>query len=121
MGDVAGLRGGAQTNAGVMFVGMKDKPESKLSGEQVSQQLRPQLGEVAGAQPIQQRAQESLAGDRQSDAQNQLSLTGGSMAGLSMRVPIQTEVEHKDAHPAWADADVLEAALQTGGGAHGAS
>ncbi|WDD93554.1 efflux RND transporter permease subunit [Burkholderia sp. FERM BP-3421] len=89
--SVAGFTGGAQTNSGFMFVSLKDKSERKLSADQVIQQLRPRLSDVAGARTFLQAAQDIRVGGRQSNAQYQFTLLGDSTADLYKWGPILTE------------------------------
>ncbi|MCM3315030.1 efflux RND transporter permease subunit, partial [Psychrobacillus sp. MER TA 17] len=80
--SVAGFTGGTQTNSGFMFVTLKDRTERKLSADQVIQQLRPRLADVAGASTFLQAAQDIRVGGRQSNAQYQFTLLGDSTADL---------------------------------------
>ncbi|WP_323122185.1 efflux RND transporter permease subunit [Burkholderia alba] len=89
--SVAGFTGGAQTNSGFMFVALKDKSERKLTADQVIQQLRPQLSDVAGARTFLQAAQDIRVGGRQSNAQYQFTLLGDSTADLYKWAPLLTE------------------------------
>ncbi|WP_302074404.1 efflux RND transporter permease subunit [Burkholderia glumae] len=82
--SIAGFRGGRTTNAGFMFVTLKDKRDRRQSADQVIATLRPQLDRVAGAQIFLQAAQDlgGGGGARQSNAQYQFSLFGDSTAEL---------------------------------------
>jgi multidrug efflux pump len=82
--SVAGFTGGSQTNSGFMFVTLKDRTERKLSADQVIQQLRQPLSQVAGARTFLQAAQDIRVGGRQSNAQYQFTLLGDSSAELQM-------------------------------------
>ncbi len=88
---VAGFSGGRATNAGFMFVTLKDKPGRKLSADQVIAQLRPRLARVAGARTFLQAAQDIRVGGRQSNAQYQFTLLGDSTAELYKWGPKLTE------------------------------
>jgi multidrug efflux pump len=88
--SVAGFTGGSQTNSGFMFVTLKDRTERKLSADQVIQQLRQPLSQVAGARTFLQAAQDIRVGGRQSNAQYQFTLLGDSSAELQMG-PLLTE------------------------------
>ncbi|MBU9687310.1 efflux RND transporter permease subunit [Burkholderia gladioli] len=77
--SIAGFRGGRTTNAGFMFVTLKDKQDRKLSADQIIEHLRPQLERVSGAQTFLQAAQDlGGGGGRQTNAQYQFSLYGDS-------------------------------------------
>ncbi len=80
--SVAGFSGGRATNAGFMFVSLKDKPGRKQSADQVIAELRPKLARVAGARTFLQAAQDLRVGGRQSNAQYQFTLFGDSTAEL---------------------------------------
>ncbi|WP_186139820.1 efflux RND transporter permease subunit [Burkholderia gladioli] len=88
---VAGFSGGRATNAGFMFITLKDKPGRKLSADQVIAQLRPRLARVAGARTFLQAAQDLRVGGRQSNAQYQFTLFGDSTAELYQWGPKLTE------------------------------
>ncbi|AGK48076.1 multidrug resistance protein MdtC [Burkholderia thailandensis MSMB121] len=110
--DVAGFTGGAQTNSGFMFVALKDKPQRKLSADQVIQQLRPQLADVAGARTFLQAAQDIRAGGRQSNAQYQFTLLGDSTAELYKWGPILTEALQKRPELADVNSDQQQGGLE---------
>ncbi|CAJ6179866.1 multidrug resistance protein mdtC [Burkholderia pseudomallei] len=110
--NVAGFTGGAQTNSGFMFVALKDKPQRKLSADQVIQQLRPQLAEVAGARTFLQAAQDIRAGGRQSNAQYQFTLLGDSTAELYKWGPILTEALQKRPELADVNSDQQQGGLE---------
>ncbi|NOK49527.1 nodulation protein [Burkholderia thailandensis] len=110
--NVAGFTGGAQTNSGFMFVALKDKPQRKLSADQVIQQLRPRLAEVAGARTFLQAAQDIRAGGRQSNAQYQFTLLGDSTAGLYKWAPILTEALQKRPELADVNSDQQQGGLE---------
>ncbi|KVN01643.1 efflux RND transporter permease subunit [Burkholderia stagnalis] len=93
--SVAGFTGGTQTNSGFMFVTLKDRTERKLSADQVIQQLRPRLADVAGARTFLQAAQDIRVGGRQSSAQYQFTLLGDSSAELYKWGPLLTEALQK--------------------------
>ncbi|MEX3527210.1 MAG: efflux RND transporter permease subunit [Burkholderia sp.] len=76
--SIAGVRGGRTTNAGFMFVTLKDKQDRKLSADQIIEHLRTQLERVSGAQTFLQAAQDLGGGGRQTNAQYQFSLYGDS-------------------------------------------
>ncbi|AIT19336.1 efflux RND transporter permease subunit [Burkholderia thailandensis] len=110
--NVAGFTGGAQTNSGFMFVALKDKPQRKLSADQVIQQLRPRLAEVAGARTFLQAAQDIRAGGRQSNAQYQFTLLGDSTAELYKWAPILTEALQKRPELADVNSDQQQGGLE---------
>jgi multidrug efflux pump len=89
--SVAGFTGGRQTNSGFMFVSLKPKSERKLSADQVIQQLRGPLGDVAGARTFLQAVQDIRVGGRQSNAQYQFTLLADSTPDLYKWGPKLTE------------------------------
>ncbi|MEW9585839.1 efflux RND transporter permease subunit [Paraburkholderia sp. DGU8] len=89
--SVVGFTGGRQTNSGFMFVSLKPKTERKLSAEQVMQQLRAPLGNVAGARTFLQAVQDIRVGGRQSNAQYQFTLLADSTPQLYLWGPRLTE------------------------------
>ncbi|ANB72058.1 nodulation protein [Paraburkholderia phytofirmans OLGA172] len=89
--SVAGFTGGRQTNSGFMFVTLKPKSERKLSADQVIQQLRAPLGDVAGARTFLQAVQDIRVGGRQSNAQYQFTLLADSTPDLYLWGPKLTE------------------------------
>ncbi|CAB3788354.1 Multidrug resistance protein MdtC [Paraburkholderia ultramafica] len=89
--SVVGFTGGRQTNAGFMFVSLKSKTERKVSADQVIQQLRAPLGDVAGARTFLQAVQDIRVGGRQSNAQYQFTLLADSTPDLYLWGPKLTE------------------------------
>ncbi|CAH2899772.1 MAG: Multidrug efflux system MdtABC-TolC, inner-membrane proton/drug antiporter MdtC (RND type) [uncultured Paraburkholderia sp.] len=89
--SVVGFTGGRQTNSGFMFVSLKSKGERKLSSDQVIQQLRAPLGDVAGARTFLQSVQDIRVGGRQSNAQYQFTLLADSTPDLYLWGPKLTE------------------------------
>ncbi|MBT2792319.1 efflux RND transporter permease subunit [Paraburkholderia strydomiana] len=89
--SVVGFTGGRQTNSGFMFVSLKSKGERKLSADQVIQQLRAPLGDVAGARTFLQSVQDIRVGGRQSNAQYQFTLLADSTPDLYLWGPKLTE------------------------------
>ncbi|MFT4069857.1 efflux RND transporter permease subunit [Paraburkholderia sp.] len=89
--SVVGFTGGRQTNSGFMFVSLKSKSERKLSADQVIQQLRAPLGDVAGARTFLQAVQDIRVGGRQSNAQYQFTLLADSTPDLYKWGPKLTE------------------------------
>ncbi|MGF6410479.1 efflux RND transporter permease subunit [Paraburkholderia sp. MM5482-R1] len=89
--SVAGFTGGRQTNSGFMFMSLKPKSERKLSADQVIQQLRAPLGDVAGARTFLQAVQDIRVGGRQSNAQYQFTLLADSTPDLYKWGPKLTE------------------------------
>jgi multidrug efflux pump len=89
--SVVGFTGGRQTNSGFMFVSLKSKSERKASADQVIQQLRGPLGEVAGARTFLQAVQDIRVGGRQSNAQYQFTLLADSTPDLYLWGPKLTE------------------------------
>jgi len=93
--SVVGFTGGRQTNSGFMFVSLKSKSERKISADQVIQQLRGPLADVAGARTFLQAVQDIRVGGRQSNAQYQFTLLSDSTADLYKWTPILTEALQK--------------------------
>ncbi|MCC8401504.1 efflux RND transporter permease subunit [Paraburkholderia sp. MMS20-SJTN17] len=89
--SVVGFTGGRQTNSGFMFVSLKPKNERKLSADQVIQQLRAPLGDVAGVRTFLQAVQDIRVGGRQSNAQFQFTLLADSTPDLYKWGPKLTE------------------------------
>jgi len=89
--SVVGFTGGRQTNSGFMFASLKPKSERKLSADQVIQQLRAPLGDVAGARTFLQSVQDIRVGGRQSNAQYQFTLLADSTPDLYTWGPKLTE------------------------------
>ncbi|MGF6549705.1 efflux RND transporter permease subunit [Paraburkholderia youngii] len=89
--SVVGFTGGRQTNSGFMFLSLKPKSERKLSADQVIQQLRAPLGDVAGARTFLQAVQDIRVGGRQSNAQYQFTLLADSTPDLYKWGPKLTE------------------------------
>ncbi|SIT43004.1 multidrug efflux system, subunit C [Paraburkholderia ribeironis] len=89
--SVVGFTGGRQTNSGFMFVSLKPKSERGLSADQVMQQLRAPLGDVAGARTFLQAVQDIRVGGRQSNAQYQFTLLADSTSDLYLWGPKLTE------------------------------
>ncbi|MET3231767.1 UNVERIFIED_ORG: multidrug efflux pump [Burkholderia sp. 1263] len=89
--SVVGFTGGRQTNAGFMYVSLKPKSERKISADQVIQQLRAPLGDVAGARTFLQAVQDIRVGGRQSNAQYQFTLLADSTPDLYLWGPKLTE------------------------------
>jgi multidrug efflux pump len=89
--SVVGFTGGRQTNSGFMFVSLKSKTERGVSADQVIQQLRAPLGDVAGARTFLQAVQDIRVGGRQSNAQYQFTLLADSTPDLYLWGPKLTE------------------------------
>ncbi|MDR6392461.1 efflux RND transporter permease subunit [Paraburkholderia phenoliruptrix] len=89
--SVVGFTGGRQTNSGFMFVSLKPKSERKISADQVIQQLRAPLADVAGARTFLQAVQDIRVGGRQSNAQYQFTLLADSTPDLYLWGPKLTE------------------------------
>jgi len=111
--SVAGFTGGAQTNSGFMFVTLKDRTERKASADQVIQQLRRPLGDVAGARTFLQAAQDIRVGGRQSNAQYQFTLLGSSSADLYKWGPLLTDALQKRAELTDVNSDQQQGGLET--------
>ena len=88
---VVGFTGGRQTNSGFMFVQLKPKPGRHVSADQVIQQLRGPLSDVAGVRTFLQAVQDIRVGGRQSNAQYQFTLLADSTTDLYTWGPKLTE------------------------------
>ncbi|GAB7535260.1 efflux RND transporter permease subunit [Burkholderia sp. 3C] len=110
---VAGFSGGRATNAGFMFITLKDKPGRKLSADQVIARLRPRLARVAGARTFLQAAQDLRVGGRQSNAQYQFTLFGDSTAELYQWGPKLTEALQKRPELADVNSDQQQGGLES--------
>jgi multidrug efflux pump len=88
---VVGFTGGRQTNSGFMFVQLKSKPGRHVSADQVIQQLRGPLSNVAGVRTFLQAVQDIRVGGRQSNAQYQFTLLADSTTDLYTWGPKLTE------------------------------
>jgi multidrug efflux pump len=94
--SVVGFTGGRQTNSGFMFVTLKPKSERGISADQVIQQMRGPLSNVAGARTFLQAVQDIRVGGRQSNAQYQFTLLSDSTADLYLWGPKLTEaLQHR--------------------------
>jgi multidrug efflux pump len=94
--SVVGFTGGRQTNSGFMFVTLKSKSERRASADQVIQQLRAPLADVAGARTFLQAVQDIRVGGRQSNAQYQFTLLSDSTTDLYTWGPKLTEaLQHR--------------------------
>ena len=88
---VVGFTGGRQTNSGFMYVQLKSKPGRHISADQVIQQLRGPLSDVAGVRTFLQAVQDIRVGGRQSNAQYQFTLLADSTVDLYTWGPKLTE------------------------------
>ncbi|MFP3273620.1 MAG: efflux RND transporter permease subunit [Paraburkholderia sp.] len=88
---VVGFTGGRQTNSGFMFVQLKPKPGRHVSADEVIQQLRGPLSDVAGVRTFLQAVQDIRVGGRQSNAQYQFTLLADSTTDLYTWGPKLTE------------------------------
>ncbi|MGF6723095.1 multidrug efflux pump [Paraburkholderia sp. GAS41] len=88
---VVGFTGGRQTNSGFMFVQLKSKPGRHVSADQVIQQLRGPLSNVAGVRTFLQAVQDIRVGGRQSNAQYQFTLLADATTDLYTWGPKLTE------------------------------
>ncbi|MGF6754650.1 efflux RND transporter permease subunit [Paraburkholderia sp. GAS42] len=94
--SVVGFTGGRQTNSGFMFVTLKPKSVRGISADQVIQQMRAPLGDVAGVRTFLQAVQDIRVGGRQSNAQYQFTLLSDSTSDLYTWVPKLTEaLQHR--------------------------
>ncbi|ALK29832.1 efflux RND transporter permease subunit [Burkholderia plantarii] len=110
--SVAGFSGGRATNAGFMFVSLKDKPGRKKSADQVIADLRPKLARVAGARTFLQAAQDLRVGGRQSNAQYQFTLFADSTAELYQWGPKLTEALQRNPKLADVNSDQQQGGLE---------
>ncbi|SMG27686.1 efflux RND transporter permease subunit [Paraburkholderia susongensis] len=111
--SVVGFTGGRQTNSGFMFVSLKPKSERKLSADQVIQQLRAPLGDVAGARTFLQSVQDIRVGGRQSNAQYQFTLLADSTPDLYTWGPKLTEALQARKELADVNSDQQQGGLET--------
>jgi multidrug efflux pump subunit AcrB len=81
-----GPRGGAG-NTGTFFIDLKDKPERKVSSDEVIARLRPQLAKLEGVQLYLQSAQDIRVGGRSSRTQYQYTLKSADLAELNQWAP----------------------------------
>ena len=81
-----GSRGGAG-NTGSLFIDLKDKPERKVSSDDVINRLRPQLAKVEGVQLFLQTAQDLRIGGRSSRTQYQYTLQSADLSELHTWAP----------------------------------
>ncbi|SDH67717.1 efflux RND transporter permease subunit [Paraburkholderia phenazinium] len=88
---VVGFTGGRQTNSGFMYVQLKPKPGRRVSADEVIQQLRGPLSNVAGVRTFLQAVQDIRVGGRQSNAQYQFTLLADSTTDLYTWGPKLTE------------------------------
>ncbi|MFZ0694600.1 MAG: efflux RND transporter permease subunit [Alphaproteobacteria bacterium] len=91
----AGFTGGGQTNAGFVFVGLKDRSVRKISADAVNGRLRRELSNVPGATLFLQSVQDIHIGGRQSNAQYQFTLQGADLNELYEWTPKITEALQK--------------------------
>ena len=80
---VTGFSGGAATNSGRMFIGLKPLHERQVSVDQVIARLRPKLAKVPGAPTVLQAIQDLRIGGRASSAQYQYTLQSVDLAELN--------------------------------------
>jgi multidrug efflux pump len=83
--------GGGATNAGNVFVQLKDESQRKLSSDGVIAELRPKLAVVAGARLFLQARQDVRAGGRQANAQYQYTIQADTLEDLNIWVPKITD------------------------------
>jgi multidrug efflux pump len=110
--SVVGFTGGRQTNSGFMFVSLKPKSERKISADQVIQQLRGPLSDVAGARTFLQAVQDIRVGGRQSNAQYQFTLLSDTTADLYKWAPRLTEALQKRPELTDVNSDQQQAGLE---------
>ncbi|MBN3754595.1 MMPL family transporter [Paraburkholderia sp. Tr-20389] len=110
--SVVGFTGGRQTNSGFMFVSLKPKSERKISADQVIQQLRAPLADVAGARTFLQAVQDIRVGGRQSNAQYQFTLLSDTTSDLYKWTPLLTEALQKRPELADVNSDQQQGGLE---------
>ncbi|MDE1184584.1 efflux RND transporter permease subunit [Paraburkholderia sp.] len=110
--SVVGFTGGRQTNSGFMFVSLKSKAERRATADQVIQQLRAPLGDVAGARTFLQAVQDIRVGGRQSNAQYQFTLLADSAADLYKWGPLLTDALMKRPELADVNSDQQQGGLE---------
>jgi multidrug efflux pump len=89
--SVVGFTGGAQTNAGSVFVALKPMGQRKLSADAVMARLRGKLAKVPGASLFLQAVQDIRVGGRQGNAQYQYTLQADNLADLYEWAPKLTD------------------------------
>jgi multidrug efflux pump len=110
--SVVGFTGGRQTNSGFMFVTLKSKSERRVSADQVIQQLRAPLSDVAGARTFLQAVQDIRVGGRQSNAQYQFTLLSDSTTDLYTWGPKLTEALQRRPELADVNSDQQQGGLE---------
>ena len=110
--SVVGFTGGRQTNSGFMFVTLKSKSEHRASADQVIQQLRAPLSDVAGARTFLQAVQDIRVGGRQSNAQYQFTLLSDSTTDLYAWGPKLTEALQRRPELADVNSDQQQGGLE---------
>jgi multidrug efflux pump len=110
--SVVGFTGGRQTNSGFMFVTLKSKSERRASADQVIQQLRAPLSDVAGVRTFLQAVQDIRVGGRQSNAQYQFTLLSDSTTDLYAWGPKLTEALQRRPELADVNSDQQQGGLE---------
>ncbi|TDN70651.1 efflux RND transporter permease subunit [Paraburkholderia sp. BL10I2N1] len=110
--SVVGFTGGRQTNSGFMFVTLKSKSERRASADQIIQQLRAPLSDVAGARTFLQAVQDIRVGGRQSNAQYQFTLLSDSTTDLYVWGPKLTEALQRRPELADVNSDQQQGGLE---------
>jgi multidrug efflux pump subunit AcrB len=74
-------------NAGTLFIALRDKPERKLSADEVIARLRPQIGRVPGMRLFLQSVQDLRLGGRAARTQYQYTLQDATLDELNQWAP----------------------------------
>jgi len=82
---LGGGRGGG--NSGTIFVGLKPKPQRKVSADVVVARLRPKLAAIPGIKAFMQSSQDIRVGGRSSKSQYQFTLQGANLDELNTWAP----------------------------------
>ncbi|MBS2027676.1 MAG: multidrug efflux RND transporter permease subunit [Deltaproteobacteria bacterium] len=82
---LGGGRGGG--NSGTVFVGLKPKPQRKVSADAVVARLRPKLAAIPGIKAFMQSAQDIRVGGRSAKSQYQFTLQGANLDELNTWAP----------------------------------
>jgi HAE1 family hydrophobic/amphiphilic exporter-1 len=82
MSSVAGGGGGSSTNQGRLVIRLKEKPERKLSADEVIRELQPKLARVPGIRVFLQNPPVINIGGRQSRSQYQFTLQSADLTTL---------------------------------------
>jgi multidrug efflux pump len=111
--SVVGFTGGAETNAGSVYVGLKPKTERSETADEVIARLRRRLAQVPGGRLFLQAVQDIRMGGRSSRAQYQFTLQGDSTAELYAFAPRLVEALQHSPSLVDVNSDQQQGGLQT--------